>query len=86
MLCGCHTNSGRMQQVPRLLDISMHLSDQCLFPGVLHLAAEPSVEIDRDLDVVELKIITIQHVGLDPPFYTIKRWVCTNRNRSRPSR
>jgi hypothetical protein len=44
--------SGRMQQVPRLLDIGMHLPDQCLFPGVLHLATEPGIEVDRDLQVV----------------------------------
>jgi hypothetical protein len=60
--------SGRMQQVPRLLNIGMHLSDQCLFPRILHLAAEPGVEIDCDLNVVKFEIIMIQHVRLDSPF------------------
>jgi hypothetical protein len=45
-------HSGSMQQVPRLLDVGMHLPDQCLFPRILHLAAEPGVEIDCDLYVV----------------------------------
>ena len=42
------------------------------FPRVLHLASQPGVEVDRDLDVVKLQVITIQHVRLDPAFDTIK--------------
>jgi hypothetical protein len=50
---------GRMQQMPRLLHIGVHLLDQRLFPRVLHLPPQPGVEVDRDLDVVKLEIITI---------------------------
>jgi len=36
----------------RLLDISVHLFDQGFPARVLHLAAQPGIEVDRDLGVV----------------------------------
>jgi len=55
-----------MQEVPGLLNIGMHLPDQGLLPRVFQLPAESGVEIDRDLYVVKLEVITIQHVRLEP--------------------
>ena len=67
-----------MQEVPGLINIGMHLPDQGFFPRVFHLPAEPGVEIDRDLYVVKLEVIAIQHVRLDPAFHTVKGWVRGN--------
>lgn len=52
-------SSRRVQQMPGLLDIGMHLLDQRFSAGVLDLSAQPGIEVDSDFDVVKLKIITI---------------------------
>src|SRR4029434_124291 len=76
---------GGMQQMPRLLDIGMHLPDQRLFPRVFHLSPQPSVEVDRDLHVIELQIVAIQHIRLDSTFHPVESWICTDGNSSGPA-
>ena len=54
-----------MQDLAGVLDVGVHLGDQRLHAGVLHLAAQPRVEVDGDLDPVELEVVAVEDVGLD---------------------
>ena len=67
-----------MQNVPGLLHVGVHLLDQRFQARILHLATQPCIEVDGDLDSVELQIVAIEDLRLDPPLDPVEGRIGTD--------
>ena len=70
-LLGQTQASGRQRAQPprtirRARDVVVHLLDQLVDGVEAHHPPQPVHEGDLDLDAVELQVVTVEHVGLDP--------------------
>src|SRR3954452_4490248 len=64
-------------------DVGGHLLDQCLDAVEPQRRSQPLDELDGDALAVEVQVVPVEHVGLDPPLRAVERRVRADRDRRR---